>query len=242
MDYEQAVAAAPPGWTHFHLADLDRLPPQVKQREMDRVPGSERVLLQGGDSDATERILRAAFWSLVYHLEPDLWDELARVEPIHPALVAALPESAEFALDIGAGSGRLTAQLVNRCRHVIAIEPSIGLRSLLHRRLPKASVVAGWAEALPVRSGCSQLTSACGSLGPDPAVLSELRRVTAMGGVIALISPESPEWFEANGWRRVSLPAPPAMDHDRWIDDFFGPLDPPHELVMTRVTTPETTS
>lgn len=70
-------------------------------------------------------------------------------------------------------------------------------------------------------------------------MLSELRRVTSIGGVIALISPESPEWFEANGWQRVSLPAPPVLDHDHWIDDFFGPLDPPHELVMTRVTTPE---
>jgi SAM-dependent methyltransferase len=236
MDFEQAVAAAPPGWTHFQFADLDRLPQAVRLREMERVPRPERRLLEAGDPDAKARLLRAAFWSLVYHLEPQLWDELARAEPIHSALLAALPESPELALDIGAGSGRLTAHLIGRCRHVVAIEPSIGLRTLLHQRLPKAKAVAGWAEALPLRDGCSNLTSACGSLGPDPAVLSELRRVTAIGGVIALISPESPEWFEANGWRRLSLPAPPAMDHDQWIDDFFGPLDPPHELVMTRVT------
>jgi SAM-dependent methyltransferase len=236
MDFEQAVAAAPPGWTHFQFADLDRLPPAVRLRELKRMPSAERRLLEAGDLDTEARMLRAAFWSLVYHLEPNLWDELARVEPIHSALLAALPESRGLAVDIGAGSGRLTAHLIDRCRHVVAIEPSIGLRNLLHQRLPKANAVAGWAEALPLRDGCSQLTSACGSLGPDPAVLSELRRVTAIGGVIALIGPESPEWFEANGWRRLSLPAPPAMDHDPWIDDFFGPLDPPHELVMRRVT------
>jgi SAM-dependent methyltransferase len=184
-------------------------------------------------------VLRALFWTFVYHLEPHLWDELARVEPIHPELLSALPEFANCALDIGAGSGRLTAHLVSRCRHVIAVEPSAGLRSLLYSRLPKASIVAAWAEALPLRDGCSQLTTACGSLGPDPAVLRELHRVTSVGGVIALISPESPEWFEAQGWRRLSLPAPRATDHDHWIDDFFGPPDPPHELVMTRVTTSE---
>jgi SAM-dependent methyltransferase len=237
MDYEQAVLTAPPGWTHFRIADLDRLPTSVRQHEMARVPAAERRLLEHGDFDARERVLRAFFWTFVYHLEPELWDELAEAEPIHPALVAALPETAQLALDIGAGSGRLTAHLVGRSRQVVAIEPSIGLRSLLRRRLPEAHVVAGWAEALPIRDRCSQLTAASGSLGPDPAVLRELQRVTAIGGVIALVSPESPEWFEANGWRRLSLPAPPALHHERWIDDFFGPPDPPHELVMTQVTT-----
>jgi SAM-dependent methyltransferase len=236
MDYEQAVLAAPSGWTHFHVADLDRLPAPVRQREMVRVPGAELRLLEKGDVDARERVLRSFFWTFVYHLEPTLWDALAEAEPIHPALVAALPKTTQLALDIGAGSGRLTAHLVGRSRQVVAVEPSFGLRSLLRRRLPQTSIVAGWAEALPIRDGCSQLTAACGSFGPDPAVLRELLRVTAIGGVIALISPESPEWFEANGWRRLSLAALPAPHHSRWIDDFFGPPDPPHELVMTQVT------
>jgi SAM-dependent methyltransferase len=237
MDYEQAVLAAPPGWTHFQIADLDRLPPAVRQREMTRVPDAERRLFEFGDVDARERVLRAWFWTFVYHLEPKLWDGLAEAEPIHPALLAALPGTTQLALDIGAGSGRLTAHLAGRYPQVVAVEPSFGLRSLLKQRLPEANVVAGWAEALPIRDRCSQLTAACGSFGPDPAVLRELHRVTAIGGVIALISPESPEWFEANGWHRLSLPAALPPDHERWIDDFFGPPDPPHELVMTRVTT-----
>ncbi|MGH7764013.1 MAG: hypothetical protein ACREOM_06310, partial [Candidatus Dormibacteraceae bacterium] len=92
------------------------------------------------------------------------------------------------------------------------------------------------AEALPLTDWCSQLTAACGLIGPDPAIMGELTRVTAPGGLIALISPESPEWFEAQGWRRVSMPPQPTPPHARWIDDFFGPPDPPHELVMWRVT------
>src|SRR2546422_1290849 len=235
MDYERAVATAPPGWTHFQAADLDRLPPAVRKREWARVPAVDRELLEAGDGDAWGRALRAFFWTLVYHLEPNLWDGLAAVEPIHPALVSALPTSVDRALDVGAGSGRLTAHLLGRCRNVVAVEPSIGLRNLLHHRLPAVNVVAGWAEALPLGDGCSQLTAACGSVGPDPLLLRELHRVTTPGGVIALIGPESPEWFESNGWHRRSLPAPAALKHDRWIDEFFGPPDPPHELVMTRV-------
>lgn len=235
MDYEQAVAAAPGGWTHFRLADLNRLPPAVRYRELARVPDADRRLLKASDPGARDRVMRAFFWTLVYHLEPNLWDELAQVEPIHPAIVSALPTSIDCGLDIGAGSGRLTTHLLSRCQKVVAVEPSFGLRNILRRRLPKADVVAGWADALPLGDGCSQLTAACGSFGPDLPLLREFHRVTAAGGVIALISPESPEWFEANGWRRLSLPATPALEHDRWIDDFFGPPDPPHELVMWRV-------
>jgi hypothetical protein len=99
-----------------------------------------------------------------------------------------------------------------------------------------AEAVAGWADALPLEDRCSDLTAGCGVLGPDPDAIRELERVTAIGGLIALISPECPEWFEAHGWirRTVASTAPP--DHEPWIDEFFGPPDPPHELVMKRVT------
>src|SRR2546427_8282170 len=168
MDYERAVATAPPGWTHFQAADLDRLPPTVRKREWARVPAVDRELLEAGDGDAWGRALRAFFWTLVYHLEPNLWDELAAVEPIHPALVSALPTSVDRALDVGAGSGRLTAHLLGRCRNVVAVEPSIGLRNLLHHRLPAVNVVAGWGEGVPVGDGCSQLPAASGSVGAGP--------------------------------------------------------------------------
>jgi len=225
MEYEEAVASAPAGWRHFGIDDVARLPEAVRAHEMARVPAGEPA----------ERIVRALFWSLVYHLEPERWDELARSEPIAPELVASLPGDVDVALDVGAGSGRLTQHLVARSRRVVAIEPSAGLGAMLARRLPQVEVLAAWAERLPLRHGCSQLTAACGAFGPDPDVLAELRRVTAPGGVIALINPERPEWFEAQGWRRIEVPARKAPDHPSRIDDFFGPLDPPHEMVMTRV-------
>lgn len=225
MEYEQAVATAPPGWRHFDISDIARLPQEVRERELARIPPDE----------PEDRVVRALFWTFVYHLEPERWDELARYEPIHPAVIAQLPRHVDTGLDVGAGSGRLTAHLVERCRTVIAIEPARGLRALLQQRLPNVRVVHGWAEALPIEDGGADLTSACGALGPDEPVLRELRRVTAPGGLIALISPEQPEWFEANGWSRLTAPPMAVPPHPRWIDEFFGPPDPPRELVTWRL-------
>ena len=225
MDYEEAVEKAPPGWRHFTIDDVGRLPVAVRKHEMARVPAGESV----------ERVIRALFWTLVYHLEPEKWDTLARFEPIHPDLIALLPDDIQVAVDIGAGSGRLTEQLVKLARHVIAIEPSAGLRAMLERRLPQVTAMPGWAESLPIDNGISHLTTASGAFGPDLVVLAEMQRVTAPGGTIALISPESPEWFEEQGWRRVSAAPLRVPDHPAWIDEFFGPLDPPHELVMIQV-------
>lgn len=225
LEYEESVATAPAGWRHFTLEDIARLPDAVRAREVARIPP--------GESD--DRVLRALFWTLVYHLEPEKWDELARSEPIHPDIVAALPRHPATALDVGAGSGRLTQHLVAGCDDVVAVEPSAGLRAILTRRLPSVRTIHGWAEALPIEDGWSQLTAACGALGPDPRVLAELHRVTAAGGSIALVSPEQPEWFEANGWKRITAPATSPPPHAAWLEEFFGPLDPPRELVVLRV-------
>ena len=234
MEYERAVESAPPGWRHFTISDLDRLPAWVRSHELARVPDTERDLLARGDHAVRERVLQAFFWTLVYHLEPEMWDELAHAEPIHPELLAALP-TAHRVLEIGAGSGRLTAHLAEPSTSLVAIEPSAGLGRLLRRRFSDVCVVAAWAEALPVRDAWSQLTTACGSLEPDATVLRELERVTGSGGEIVLISPERPDWFEGNGWRRLSFDPLPAPPHENWIDNFFGPLNPPHELVSRRI-------
>jgi SAM-dependent methyltransferase len=235
MDYATAVETAPPGWRHFRIEDVERLPRSVKEHFMATVPAGELALVRAGDIEADARVIRGLFWTFVYHLEPELWDRLAQSEPIHPGILAALPHSIQTSLDVGAGSGRLTQHLATRSERVIAIEPSIGLANLLRNRLHGLETVAAWGEALPIKDGWSNMTAACGAFGPDPLILQELRRVTAVGGIIALISPEQPEWFEANGWQRHVLGRIQAPKHDPWIDEFFGPPDPPHELIMTRV-------
>lgn len=204
---------------------MARLPAAVRRRELAGVPANEP-----GD-----RVVRALFWTLVYHLEPQRWDELARAEPIHPGVLEALPRSVDVAVDVGAGSGRLTQHLRERAGRLIAVEPSLPLCGMLARRLSTALPVAAWAQALPLPSRCAQLTTACAALGPDREVLSELERITAPGGVIALVNPEQPEWFESNGWERQTFEPMAAPLHPTWIDDFFGRPDPPRDIVLRRV-------
>jgi SAM-dependent methyltransferase len=218
------------------MADVDRLPASVRNHELARIPNKELDLLAVRDAAAGDRILRALFWTLVYHLEPERWDALATAEPIHPGVLAALPIARGRGLEIGAGSGRLTSHLALRCTSLVAIEPSAGLGRLLRSRLPGIDVVAAWAEALPLPDGWSSLTAACGLVEPDDAVLGELERVTEIGGEIVLISPEQPDWFEEHGWRRIRFDALPAPAHDDWIEGFFGPIDPPHDIVSRTIT------
>lgn len=235
MDYTTAARTAPPGWRHFTIDDLERLPDAVRRRERARIPSSELNLIEGRDQAAAQRCTRALFWTLVYHLEPERWDQLASCEPIHPSLLDVLPRKLDVAVEVGAGSGRLTTHLVSRARRVVAVEPSQPLARMLRARLPSACVVAGWAESLPLPGHCAEMTAACCSFGPDPVVLAELQRVTAPGGSIALVNPEQPEWFEEHGWTRTTI-TPPAPDpHPAWIDEYFGPPDPPRDIVMRRV-------
>lgn len=241
MNYDFYVEHAPPGWRHFGIEDLERLPRAVRVHEMKVVPEAERLLFARRDPAAVDRVMRAFFWTLVYHLEPDKWDALAQIEPIHPQVIAALCEviaglaTRELrCLDIGAGTGRLTQHLAGLCRHVIAIEPAAGLRARIKQRLPAVETVAGWADAIPLSSGCSDLTAACSAVGPEPEILIELERVTAVDGVMALISPEDPDWFEAHGWSRLTAAPIAPPDHQPWIEEFFGPLECRRDLLMKR--------
>ncbi len=91
MDYATAVATAPPGWRHFRIEDVERLPPAVRQHFLASLPAGEIHLAKVGDSEAADRVVKALFWTLVYHLEPDLWDQLAQIEPIQAAAIGSSP-------------------------------------------------------------------------------------------------------------------------------------------------------
>lgn len=54
------------------------------------------------------------------------------------------------ALDLGAGTGKLTRVLVGRFERVVAVEPLDGLRELLAAVVPGAEALAGSAEDIPL--------------------------------------------------------------------------------------------
>ena len=60
-----------------------------------------------------------------------------------------LPPDAEV-LDLGAGTGKLTRELVPRFAHVIAVEPDDAMRAVLEEVVPGAEALAGRGEVIPL--------------------------------------------------------------------------------------------
>jgi SAM-dependent methyltransferase len=162
-------------------------------------------------------------WELLYRLEPELYDRLASAEPLHPGILGWLPRSADRIVEVGAGSGRLTLDLIDRGREVVAIEPAAGLRQILEQKLAQADhgdrarVTHGFFDDLPVASGCADLVVACSVLTPAPGHggdggLAEMERVCRPGGRVAIIWPNNLDWLAARHYQYQSFGGPMAME------------------------------
>jgi SAM-dependent methyltransferase len=95
-------------------------------------------------------------------------------------------------LDLGAGTGKLTAAIV-RCgvptAAVLAVEPDDGMRAELSRQLPEIATLRGSAERIPAEDGAVHAVlvgQAFHWFDPDRA-LPEIARVLRPGGVLAAI-------------------------------------------------------
>src|SRR5258708_5228682 len=113
-------------------------------------------------------------WELLYRLEPELYERLVAAEPLHPGVLAWLPGDVDRTVEVAAGTGRLTLELVERSREVLAIEPAGPLREILSQKLShaehgaRARVVHGFFDDLPVADDYSDLVVACSALTPAP--------------------------------------------------------------------------
>lgn len=90
-------------------------------------------------------------------------------------------------LDLGAGTGKLTATLAAMDVEVIAVEPDAAMLSELRRALPGARALAGSAEAIPLPDGAVDAVVAGNALHWfDMAVAGpEIARVLVPGGTLA---------------------------------------------------------
>jgi SAM-dependent methyltransferase len=150
-------------------------------------------------------------------------------------------------LDLAAGTGKLTRQLVARGADVVAVEPSPGMRDRLTAALPGVRVEDGTAEDLPLADGAVDLVTvgqAFHWFDTRPA-LAEIHRVLRPGGWLALLWNEPPPggwaaelWdlrHELTGFTPASYPG------DGWAgavdaDPGFG------DRAVTRVTVEVATS
>jgi ubiquinone/menaquinone biosynthesis C-methylase UbiE len=92
-------------------------------------------------------------------------------------------------LDVGAGTGALTSELLRRRAEVAAIEPSPSFATALRARFPDLLVEQGQAESLPwpdesFDAALAQLVVTF--MRDAPAGLAEMRRVVRPGGVVAV--------------------------------------------------------
>ena len=159
-------------------------------------------------------------WELLYRLEPELYERLVAAEPLHPGILEWLPPHVPRIIEVGAGTGRLTVELVARCDQLTAVEPAAPLRERLRAKLTPATntrIISGFFDALPLADRSAELVIACSALTPEPAHggdrgLAEMERVCAAGGMVVIVWPNHPDWLTAHGYRYLSFPGPMTMD------------------------------
>jgi SAM-dependent methyltransferase len=183
--------------------------------ELDVLTDEEAKRFTLGDS-SDPRSDPTLAWELLYRLEPELYERLATAERLHPDVFAWLPHDLERIVEVGAGTGRLTVELVERAREVLAIEPAGPLREILDQKLlraphgDRARVAHGFFDDLPVADDYADLVVACSALTPAPghggeAGLAEMERVCRPGGCVVIVWPNELPWLAARGYRYVSF-------------------------------------
>jgi SAM-dependent methyltransferase len=174
-----------------------------------------------GDGDPHDNVDLA--WELLYRLEPELYDRLATAERLHPEVVRWLPRDVGRIAEIGAGTGRLTMELIERGQRIVAVEPALPLRRILRRKLAAAAhgnrvrVIPGFFDALPLPGGFADLVVTCSAFTPAPehggeAGLAEMERVCRPGGLVVIVWPNHLDWLAAHGYRYVSFPGPMSVE------------------------------
>lgn len=92
-------------------------------------------------------------------------------------------------LDLAAGTGKLTRQLAGRATVLSAVEPSADMRRVLAREAPRAQVLEGSAERIPLGDGSVDAVF-CGQAFhwfEGAKALPEIARVLAPRGGLALL-------------------------------------------------------
>jgi SAM-dependent methyltransferase len=151
------------------------------------------------------------------------------------------------ALDLGAGTGKLTTQLAGLSTaagqvHVVAVEPDPSMLAELRHQLPDVTAMAGRAESIPLPDASvdAVLAGQAAHWFDKDRALPEIARVLRPGGVLAGLwnaDDSSVDWVvglhEASG-RRTVIPilGPEDMDRARgtWTTEvgkqFFWPAEP----------------
>lgn len=128
----------------------------------------------------------------------------AEGRPGYPAaaIVWMLGEQPLTVLDLGAGTGKLTVQVVAQGHHAVAVDPDASMLAGLNEALPDIDARVGTAEEIPLPDASVDAV-VCGQAWhwvDVPAASREVARVLRPGGVLGLvwnIRDESVPWIGA---------------------------------------------
>ena len=141
------------------------------------------------------------------------------------------------ALDLAAGTGKLTSLLVQRVEVVHAVEPLAGMRGVLERNAPAANVLAGSAERIPLDDSSVDAAFVAEAFHwfDSHAAVRELARVLRSGGTLVVcfndysLLPQLPEEFRItlrDATKDLPAPGGPKVQSGAWKRGFDGaPFD-----------------
>ena len=156
-------------------------------------------------------------------------DDYVAARPSYPSAVFDLladelglgPET--DVLDLAAGTGKLTEDLVARGARVVAVEPVAAMRERLVALLPDIDARDGTAEALPLDDASVDLVTVGQAFHwfDAPTALAEIRRVLRPGGGLAMIwnvRDETVDWVRELGEIKDEVDGGPPYRHHRDAD------------------------
>jgi SAM-dependent methyltransferase len=165
-------------------------------------------------------------------------DAYERGRPTYPLeavawLVAELRIGPETTVvDVGAGTGKFTAQLVPTGATIVAVEPIDAMRAMLKANLPAVTARPGTAERLPLETASANAIVAAQAFHwfNIPAAAAEFHRVLRTGGRLGVIWNErdtSVDWAGkldaiVEPYRRDG--PHPRSQREVELGDRFGPL------------------
>jgi SAM-dependent methyltransferase len=140
-------------------------------------------------------------------------------------------------LDLAAGTGKLTRQLVARYARVVAVEPLDGMRALLERLVPQAEAVSGSADAIPLEAAAVDAVFVGEAFHwfATEAAVAEIARVLRPRGLLAILfnradgafEPPIPQEFWET-YDAVAIEKPPeyTVRSGLWRAPLPGPFEP----------------